>query len=156
MPLQTLIKQEINLRIPQVSGTSNYCIACHGHLFLKHLKVDHDKYVQNTCCCLVYDIVIYGQNLKDRIVIQAVVAVSVETLVFIVIGCSCSKGCVFDSYYRPGSVLRFNSRPIMYSAVGSLVLRWSWTRQPGYISFQCLWIQLCNNLGQRLCVYNLP
>ena len=30
-----------------------------------------------------------------------------------------------------GSLLRFNYRPIMYSVVGSLVLSWSWTRQPG-------------------------
>ena len=52
--------------------------------------------------------------------------------------------------------LSFHSRPIMYSAVGSLVLSWSWTRQPGFISFWCLWIQLCNNLGRRLCAYNLP
>ena len=63
--------------------------------------------------------------------------------------------------------LRFNS-PIakyvqrlifcafMYGTVGSLVLRWSWARQLGFISFRCLWIQLCNNLRQRLCVYNLP
>ena len=38
----------------------------------------------------------------------------------------------------------------MYGAVGSLVLSWSWTRQPGFISFWCLWIQLCNNLRQML------
>ena len=49
-------------------------------------------------------------------------AVSVEALVFIVIGHSCSEGCVFDSHCQPGSFLRFNSRPIMYGAVGSLVL----------------------------------
>ena len=61
-----------------------------------------------------------------------------------------------DSHCRPGSFLRFNSRLIMYSAVGSLVLSWSWTRQPGFISFWCLWIQLCNNLKQWLCAYNLP
>ena len=64
--------------------------------------------------------------------------------------------CGLDSHCRSGSFLRFNSRPIMYGAVGSLVLSWSWIRQPGFISFWCLWIQLCNNLGQRLCAYNLP
>ena len=69
---------------------------------------------------------------------------------------SCSEDCGFDSHCRPGSFLRFNSRPIMYGAVRSLVLSWSWTRQPGFIFFWCLWIQLCNNLGQRLCAYNLP
>ena len=79
----------------------------------------------------------------------------VDVLVFIVIGRSCSEGCGFDSHCRLGSFLGFNSRPIMYGAVGSLVLSWSWTRQPGFISFWCLWIQLCNNLGQRLCAYNL-
>ena len=42
-------------------------------------------------------------------------AVSVEALVFIVIGHSCSNGCGFDSYYRPGSFLRFNSLPIISS-----------------------------------------
>ena len=59
---------------------------------------------------------------------RLVVAVSVEVLVFIVIGRSCSEGCRFDSHWRPGSFLRFNSRPIMYDAVGSLALNWSWTR----------------------------
>ena len=48
---------------------------------------------------------------------------------------------------RPGSFLRFNSRPIMYGAVGSQVLSWSWTRQLEFISFRCFWIQLCNNFG---------
>ena len=42
-------------------------------------------------------------------------------LVFIVIGRSCSEICGFDSPCRPDSFLRFNSRPIMYGAVGSLV-----------------------------------
>ena len=84
---------------------------------------------------------------------QVVVAVSVEALAFIV---SCSDGCGFDSHCRPGSFLRFNSRPIMYGAVGSLILSWSWSLKPGFISFWCLWIQLCNNLQQRLCAYNLP
>ena len=125
-------------------------------------------------------------------------AVSVEALVFIVIGRSRSKGCGFDSHCRLGSFLRFHSRPIMYGAVGSLLLSWSWTRQPGLsttdptrpdpttwvvdnrpdptrpdpirqpglstteptrpdpTTFWCLCIQLCNNLGQRLCAYNLP
>ena len=79
-------------------------------------------------------------------------AVSVQALVFIVIGRSCSEGCGgFDSHCRPSSFLRFNSRPIMYGAVGSLALSWYLTRQPGFISFWCLLIQLCNNLGQRLC-----
>ena len=87
---------------------------------------------------------------------QAVVAISVEALVCIVIGRSCSKGCGFDSHYRLGSFLIFNSRPIMYGAVDSMVLSQSWTRQSGFISFRCLWIQLCNNVGQRLCAYNLP
>ena len=58
----------------------------------------------------------------------AVVAVLVEALVFIVIGRSCSEGCGFDSHCWSGSFLRFNSRPIMYGAVGSLTLSWSWTR----------------------------
>ena len=35
---------------------------------------------------------------------------------------------------RPGSFLRFNSRPIMYSEVGSLVLSWSWTDNLGLFS----------------------
>ena len=83
-------------------------------------------------------------------------AVSVDALVFIFIGRSCSEGYGFDFYCRPGSFLRFNSWPIMYGAVGSLVLSCSWTRQPGFISFWCHWIQLCNNIGQRLCAYNLP
>ena len=51
-----------------------------------------------------------------------VVIVWVEALVFIVIGRSCSEGYGFDFHCRPGSFLRFNSRPIMYGAVGSLVL----------------------------------
>ena len=38
----------------------------------------------------------------------------------IIIGRSCLEGCGFDSHCRPGSFLRFNSRPIMYGAVGSL------------------------------------
>ena len=67
--------------------------------------------------------------------LEAVMAVSVEALVFIVIGCSCLEDCVFDSHYRPGSFLRVNSRSIIYGAVGSLVLNWSWARQPGLISF---------------------
>ena len=58
-------------------------------------------------------------------------AVSVEALVFIVIGRSCSEGCGFDSHCRPGSFPRFNSRPIMYGAVGSLILSWSWTDNLG-------------------------
>ena len=82
--------------------------------------------------------------------------VSVEALVFVVVGRSCSEGCGFDSHCQSGSFLRFNSRPILYGALGSLVLSWSWTRQFEFISFWCLWIQLCNNLGQRLCAYDLP
>ena len=46
---------------------------------------------------------------------EAAVTVSVEALVSIVIGRSCLEGCGFDSHYRPGSFLRFNSRPIMSS-----------------------------------------
>ena len=49
-------------------------------------------------------------------------AVSVEALVFIVIGRSCSEGCGFGSHCRPDSFLRFYSRPIMYGVVGSLIL----------------------------------
>ena len=41
--------------------------------------------------------------------------VSVEALVFIVIGRSCSGGCGFDSHYQPGSFFRFNCRLIMLS-----------------------------------------
>ena len=40
-------------------------------------------------------------------------AVSIGTLVFIVIGRSCSEGCGYDFRYRPGSFLRFNSRSLM-------------------------------------------
>ena len=83
-------------------------------------------------------------------------AISVEVLVFIVISRSCSEGCGFDSHCRPGSFLRFNSQPIICGAVGLLVLSWYWTRHPGFISFWCLGIQLCNNVGQRLCAYNVP
>ena len=43
-------------------------------------------------------------------------------VIFIVIDRSCSESCGFDFDCRPGSFLRFNSRPIMYGAVGSLVL----------------------------------
>ena len=46
---------------------------------------------------------------------EGAVAVSVEALVFIVIGRSCSEGCGFDSHYRSGSFLRFNYRSIMSS-----------------------------------------
>ena len=42
--------------------------------------------------------------------------ISVEALVFIVIGRSCSEGYGFDSHCRAGSFLRFNSRPIMLSS----------------------------------------
>ena len=61
------------------------------------------------------------------LLIQAVVAVSVEALVFILIGHSCSEGCGFDSHCRPDSFLRFHYRPIMYGEVDSLVFSWSWT-----------------------------
>ena len=54
-------------------------------------------------------------------VYTAMVAISVEAQVFMVIGCSCSKSCGFDSHCLPGSFQRFNFRPIMYVAVGSLV-----------------------------------
>ena len=43
----------------------------------------------------------------------------VEALVFIVIGRSCSEGCGFDFHCRLGSLLRFNSLPIMYGVVDS-------------------------------------
>ena len=84
-------------------------------------------------------------------------AVSVEALVFIVIGGSCSEGCEFDSHCRPGSFLRFNSRPIMYGAVGSLVLSWSWTRQnlgsfsSGVFGFNCVVI-LSKDYVRTLCL----
>ena len=42
-------------------------------------------------------------------------AVSVEALVFIIIGRRCLKGCEFDSHYRQGSFLRFNSPRITSS-----------------------------------------
>ena len=48
------------------------------------------------------------------------VTVSVEAPTFIAIGRSCLDGCGFDSHCRPGSFLRFNSRPVMYGADGSL------------------------------------
>ena len=48
------------------------------------------------------------------------VAALVEAPTFIAIGRSSLEGCGFDSNCRPGSFLRFYSRPVMYSAVGSL------------------------------------
>ena len=54
-----------------------------------------------------------------------------------------AKGLRFESPIAQ-HVQRLISRAFTYGAVGSLVLRWSWTRQPGFISFRCLWIQLCN------------
>ena len=66
-----------------------------------------------------------------------------------------AKGPEFDSPIVQ-HVQRLISPSFTYSAVVSLILSWSWTQQPGLISFQCLWIQLCNNFGQKLCVYNLP
>ena len=42
-------------------------------------------------------------------------AVSIEAIVFIVIGCSCSEGCGFYSHCLTGSFLRLNSPPIMSS-----------------------------------------
>ena len=48
-------------------------------------------------------------------------AVSVEALVFIVIGRRFSEGCGFDFHCRPGSFLRFNSRPIVHGGVGSFL-----------------------------------
>ena len=51
---------------------------------------------------------------------------------------------------------RLISRAFTYGVVGSLVLSWSWATQSGFIFFWCLWIQMCNNLWQRLCAYNLP
>ena len=49
---------------------------------------------------------------------------------------------------------RLSSWAFTYDTVASLVSSWSWARQSGFISFRCLWIQFCNNLGQRLCSYN--
>ena len=66
-----------------------------------------------------------------------------------------AKGPGFDSPIAQ-HVQRLIFRAFTYSTVGSLVLSWSWTRQPGFISFRCLWNQLCNNLEQRLCAYNMP
>ena len=48
-------------------------------------------------------------------------AVSLEALVFIVIGRSYSEGCGFDSHCRPGVFFIFTSWPIMYGAVGAVV-----------------------------------
>ena len=47
-------------------------------------------------------------------------AVSVEASACVVIGPSCLEGGVFDSHFRPGGFFRFNSRPVMYGAIGSL------------------------------------
>ena len=66
-----------------------------------------------------------------------------------------AKGLGFDSPIAQ-HVQRLISQAFTYGAVGSLVLSGTWARQPGFISFRCLGIQLCNNLGQRLCAYNLP
>ena len=66
-----------------------------------------------------------------------------------------AKGPGFDSPIAQ-YVQRLISQIFRYSAVGSLVLSRSWARQPRFITFQYLWIQLCNNLGKRLCAYNLP
>ena len=63
----------------------------------------------------------YGVGLRVLVKNIGCCGVSVEPLVFIVIGRSCSEGCGFDSHCRPGSFLRFNSRPIMYGAVGSMI-----------------------------------
>ena len=52
---------------------------------------------------------------------KAVVTISVEGLVVIVVCRRCSEVCGFDSHCRSGSFLRFNSRPVMYGAVDSLV-----------------------------------
>ena len=78
----------------------------------------------------------------------AIVAVSVEALVFIVIGRSCSEGCGFDSHCRSASFLRFNSRPIMYGAVGSLVLSWSWTVNLGLFPSRASGLNCVITLGK--------
>ena len=49
-----------------------------------------------------------------------------------------------------------NSRPIMYGAVGSFILSWSWTRQPGIISsgafgFNCI-ITLGKGYVRTICL----
>ena len=65
-----------------------------------------------------------------------------------------AKGLKFDSPITQ-HVQRLISRAFTYGSVGSLVLSWFWARKPGFISFRCLWIQLCNILGQRLCAYRI-
>ena len=54
------------------------------------------------------------------------IAVSAEALVFIVIGRSGSEGYEFDSHCRPGSFLRFNSRPMMSSPYCATWDKWKW------------------------------
>ena len=51
---------------------------------------------------------------------EVTAAVSVDTPAFIAIGRSCLEGCGFDSHCRSGSFLRFNYRPVIHGAVGSL------------------------------------
>ena len=48
--------------------------------------------------------------------------VSVEALVFIVIGRSGSEGCGFDSHHRSGSFLRFHSWPVMVRRGGFICI----------------------------------
>ena len=42
------------------------------------------------------------------------------------------------------------SQAFTYGRVGLLIVSWSWTWQSVFISFRCLWIQLCKNLGQKV------
>ena len=58
-------------------------------------------------------------------------AVSVEVLVFIVIGRSCSEGCGFDSHCRPGSFLRlifsaYNVRRGLFTGIELVVDPTTW------------------------------
>ena len=45
-----------------------------------------------------------------------------------------------------------NSRPIMYGAVGSLVLSWYWTRQPGFISSDAFVFNCVITLAKVMCI----
>ena len=50
----------------------------------------------------------------------------------------------------------FISRAFTFNAVGSLVSRWAFIHHCGFISCSFIWIQLCNNLWQMLCMYIMP
>ena len=62
-------------------------------------------------------------------------AVTVEALLFIVIGQSCSEGCGFDSHYRPSSFLRFNFQPILSSPYCV-----TWNKGCGFCRSSKLWL----------------